>query len=124
MAVRLNAGEAPPLPKHRATVETPNVADNCKHWYRDMRRDACRTFWVETKREQRDIVRAKAQNPNPQLALSIRQIQNEDKSHTLDPFWKYQRDELAAEDADIYKPIDKDILIVLDKDDGLVSLLL
>jgi hypothetical protein len=120
MAVRMSLGEAPPIPKHRATTEKPEGSDNRKHWYRDMRRDACRTFWVKTTREQRDGVRARAKAPDPAFVPLIEQIQDEDKSHTKDPFWPYQRDEIAAEDANIYEPIDKDILIVLDKDNELL----
>ncbi|CAJ2509056.1 Uu.00g140820.m01.CDS01 [Anthostomella pinea] len=120
MAQRLSRGEAPTMPMHRPSTENPQGAENCKKWYSEMRRESCRTFWVKTTRQERDSMRAGAQQPSADLIPLIQQIRNEDRSHTKDHFWSYQRDELAAEDPNIYEQVDKDIVIVLDKDNELL----
>ena len=63
MAQRIHRGEAPKIPMHRQTPSKPEASENRKSWYRVMRHDACRTFWVKTTREHRDAIRAEALDP-------------------------------------------------------------
>ena len=116
MAQRIHRGEAPKIPMHRQTPSKPEASENRKSWYRVMRHDACRTFWVKTTREHRDAIRAEALDPPHEILALLRQIQEEDKSHTKDPFWEHQRDEAAAADTSIYELVDRDILLILDKE--------
>ena len=116
MAQRIQRGEAPRIPFHRQTPSRPEPSENRKSWYRAMRHDAYRAFWVKTTREHRDAIRAEAQEPPHEILALLRQIQEEDKSHTKDPFWEHQRDEAAVADTGIYELVDKDILLVLDKE--------
>ena len=61
-------------------------------------------------------MRAEALNPPIEILHLLRQIQEEDKSHTKDPFWDYQRDDAAAADTNIYEFVDKDILLIFDNE--------
>ena len=114
MAQRIHHGKAPKMPMHRQTKSRPEPSENRKSWYRAMRHDACRAFWVKTTREQRDAMRAEAQDPPSEINALLHQIKQEDKSHTTDPFWEHQRDETAAADTSIYELVDKDIMLILD----------
>ncbi|KAI1085746.1 hypothetical protein F5B20DRAFT_16302 [Whalleya microplaca] len=120
MARRMSKGEAPKMPMHRATIQNPQGSENRKSWYKSMRHDSCRTFWVKTTREQRDTIRTEARQPTAELLPLLQQIQEEDRSLTRDYFWEYQRDIAATEDTGVYEHIDKDILIILDKHSGLL----
>lgn len=114
MAGRIHRGEAPKMPMHRPNETNPQGSEDRKKWYKKMRHEACRAFWAKTTRQQRDTIHAEAQKPPQELLPLIQQIQQEDRSHTNDPFWAYQQDELAAADTEIYERIDQDILLVLD----------
>ncbi|RYP73842.1 hypothetical protein DL769_004143 [Monosporascus sp. CRB-8-3] len=120
MAQRIHSGKAPEVPMHRPTRTNPQGSENRKGWYKTMRGDACRAFWVKTTRYQRDAMRTEALNPPKEILSLIKQISDEDNSHTKDHFWCYQRDEAAAADAEIYELVDKDILLVVDRNSELL----
>ncbi|RYP05507.1 hypothetical protein DL764_003767 [Monosporascus ibericus] len=70
MAQRIHCGRAPEVPMHRPTPTNPLGSENRKSWYKMMRGDACRAFWVKTTRYQRDAMRTEALNP-PEELLSL-----------------------------------------------------
>ncbi|RYP39912.1 hypothetical protein DL767_002031 [Monosporascus sp. MG133] len=76
-----------------------------KKWYKEMRLDSCREFWVKTTRAQREDARAAAQNPAADLVHLIHLVKMEDGYYTPDAFWDYQRDEAAAADRHIYERV-------------------
>lgn len=116
MAERMHKGEAPVMPMHRPTSQNSEPSQNRKQWYKEMRQDSTRTFWVKTTREQRDNIRTAAAKPPMDLLPIIEQIRQEDKSRTQDYYWQHQRDEAAAADEELYENVSEDIVIVLDKD--------
>jgi hypothetical protein len=120
MAKRMLRGEAPSMPMHRATEKKPKVTENRKQWYSGMRHETGREFWVKTTRGDRDALRLEAKHPGEDLADIVSQIQRDDKSRSNDPFWKYQRDELAASDPAIYAKLDQDIVMFLDRNSKLL----
>ncbi|RYP32603.1 hypothetical protein DL767_005108 [Monosporascus sp. MG133] len=120
MAQRIHSGKAPEVPMHRPTPTNPQGSENRKSWYKMMRGDACRAFWVKTTRCQRDAMRTEALNPPKEILSLIKQIRDDDNSHTKDHFWSYQRDEAAAADTEIYEVVNKDILLVVDKNSELL----
>lgn len=79
MAKRMSRGEAPTIPSHHSG------GDNKKSWYKTMRDESNREFWLHTTRGERDSLRAEANHPfSPELETLVRQIQAEDRSHTKD----------------------------------------
>ncbi|RYP66766.1 hypothetical protein DL769_005942 [Monosporascus sp. CRB-8-3] len=121
MAQRMHRGEAPPIPMHRAAKDNPEENENRGKWYKTMRVEACRRFWVGTTRKERDKIRdAAAAQPSDELAPIIEQIEREDNSHTKDYFWEHQRDQAAAADEEIYERVSKDIVLILDKDSNVL----
>ncbi|KAI1264948.1 hypothetical protein F5Y18DRAFT_436380 [Xylariaceae sp. FL1019] len=115
MALSIQEGQAPPIPMFHVTKKNPRPTENRKNWYKDLRTEACRRFWVKTTRQQRDHWRSMANNPPHELSHLIEEIEVGDRSRTTDSFWTYQRDEAAAADPKIYKAWDEDIIILFDK---------
>ncbi|KAI0394287.1 hypothetical protein F5Y17DRAFT_466372 [Xylariaceae sp. FL0594] len=120
MVQRIAQEKAPCMPMYRKTKANPLPRENRKPWYKEMRLGACRQFWLKTTREQRDEWREQAQNPPPELKSLTDQIKAEDKSHTVDSFWSYQRDEAAAAVESIYTTLTEHIIVVFDKNDQVV----
>ncbi|KAI0017432.1 hypothetical protein F4780DRAFT_796150 [Xylariomycetidae sp. FL0641] len=116
MAKRISIGEAPPRPPTNPTNNTSQL-----HWYKSMRLDANRAFWLRTSRQERDEVRAAAQNPADELLPIIEQIRTQDKTHSKDHFWEYQRDETAIKSPSLYEHFDQDIVLFVDKDADIVA---
>ncbi|RYP46276.1 hypothetical protein DL768_007495 [Monosporascus sp. mg162] len=114
MARRLERGEAPKMPMHLPTTGHPEGRQNRKAWYKTMRSESNREFWLGTTRESRDSIRRSAMRPPDSLTPIIAQIEEEDNSRSEDFFWNHQRDEAAAADDDIYRKQEHDIVIVLD----------
>lgn len=115
MVKRMNRGEAPKMPMHRDGDK--------KSWYKAMRSESYNVFWVGTSREERDALREEARvnaRHDPTLEPLIAQIEKEDKSHSKDYFYHYQRDQAAAADDDIYEKPNHDIVIVLYKESEVV----
>lgn len=117
MAQQIQRGQAPRIPMHRVSKDNPNPAENRKKWYKEMRLESCRQFWVKTTREERDEWREKAKTPSAELKNThlLDQIRTEDKSRSVDSYWTYQRDEAAASQGSIYSRVTEDIIIVFDK---------
>ncbi|RYP67273.1 hypothetical protein DL771_007362 [Monosporascus sp. 5C6A] len=114
MARRLERGEAPKMPMHLSTAGHPEGRQNGKAWYKTMRSESNREFWLGTTREARDSIRRSAMRPPDSLIPIIAQIEEEDNSRLEDFFWNHQRDEAAAADDDIYGRQERGIVIVLD----------
>lgn len=114
MAQRMRRDEAPTMPLHK------DGSENRKKWYKEMLLDSCHTFWVKTTRAERDGMRATAQDPPADIAHLIQQIKAEDRCHTKDAFWEYQRDEVAATDTNIYQEAHQHVVIVVDKNSQIV----
>ncbi|KAK8856596.1 hypothetical protein PGQ11_012508 [Apiospora arundinis] len=77
MARQINRGEAPPIPMVGGGIE------NRKAWYKTMRAESQKTFWLGTSREERDALRDEGQEDNlqshPVLEPLVAQIEQEDK---------------------------------------------
>ncbi|RYP05714.1 hypothetical protein DL764_003639 [Monosporascus ibericus] len=91
-AQQMHRGEAPPIPMRHATKDNPEENENRGKWYKTMRVESCRRFW----------------------------IRREDTSHAMDYFWEHQRNQGAAADEEIYVRVSRDIVITLDKDSSVL----
>ncbi|RYO85514.1 hypothetical protein DL766_009124 [Monosporascus sp. MC13-8B] len=103
MARKLESGEAPKMPMHLPTADHPERRQNRKVWYKTMRSESNREFWLGTTREIRDSIRRSAMRSPDSLIPIIAQIEEEDSSRSEDFFWNHQRDEAAAADDNIYE---------------------
>ncbi|KAK7753240.1 hypothetical protein SLS62_004759 [Diatrype stigma] len=114
MAQRMSRGEAPIIPQHK------DGSKNHEKWYKEMRLDSRYMFWVKADRARRDELRATARTPPDEFTHLIQQIKIEDKCHTKDAFWDYQRDEAAATEPNIYQEVQQHVVIVLDKNSQVI----
>ncbi|RYP56252.1 hypothetical protein DL771_012039 [Monosporascus sp. 5C6A] len=85
-----------------------------------MRTDATRSFWLGTDRESRDMIREAAQCPSFQIQAIIEEISNEDARFSQDHFYQHHKDWAAATHPTIYRSIDKDIFVVLDRNGSVI----
>ncbi|KAI0482193.1 hypothetical protein GGR56DRAFT_684736 [Xylariaceae sp. FL0804] len=121
MADRITRGEAPSMPLFRDRPgqddgDDPMPREDPKQWFKTMRADSNKQFWVGTSRAMRDEIRQAATKPPPTLSPALTCIAEEDDSRSQDVFWEHQRDEAAAAAGeDIYETLDEDIVAVLDK---------
>jgi hypothetical protein len=120
MAQRIGQGRVPRIPMRSVSKDNPLPIENRKSWYKTMRVDSCRKFWVKTTREQRDKWREEAKTPPAELVDLVDQIKAEDKSRSMDYFWTYQRDEAATSQGGIYSRVTEDIVIVFDANSEVV----
>ena len=121
MAQRISRGEQPPMKRFRPTPEQPLGAEKRTEWYREMRTDASRSFWVGTSRQERDAIRTAASDPPPELLPILDQIKREDRTRSCDYFWQHQRDEAAVKDPSLYTRFDQDVVLFLDKDSEIIA---
>ncbi|RYP16762.1 hypothetical protein DL765_004939 [Monosporascus sp. GIB2] len=122
MAEVINSGNAPGMPKYRVTPKRPNGGDNKGAWYKQMRIETNKAFWLDHDREGRNRLRDAAKSPEPGTQATIETIIKEDRSHSQDSFYQYHRDSAAAEATDpvVYERIAKDVFVVFDREGNLV----
>lgn len=116
MAQAIKDGKAPSMPQFRVSEKHPQGGDNKKKWYKKLRQQVTRAFWVEHSRLSRNQIRKVVTAPADELRQQIEEIQREDNSHSQDVFYQHHTDSSAAENQDIYERVDKDVLLVLDAD--------
>ncbi|RYP67753.1 hypothetical protein DL771_007086 [Monosporascus sp. 5C6A] len=122
MAEVINSGNAPRVPNYRVTPKRPDGGDNKGAWYKQMRIEANKAFWLDHDREGRNRLREAAKSPEPGTQATIETIIREDRSHSQDSFYQYHRDSSAAEATDpvVYERITKDVFVVFDREGNLV----
>ncbi|RYP41504.1 hypothetical protein DL767_001009 [Monosporascus sp. MG133] len=99
----------------RVTLPRPAEAQGRKKWYKDMRTNVTRSFWLDHDSEGRSRIRAEAKHPPGELLTYINEIAKEDHSFGFDHFSQHIKDWKAAADPAIYTPIDKDVFVLLDR---------
>ncbi|KAI0475149.1 hypothetical protein GGR56DRAFT_499904 [Xylariaceae sp. FL0804] len=114
VAQTISQGKAPRIPQFRATAKRPNGGDNTQKWYKQMRVEATRSFWLDHEKAERDNIRRAALTPADDIRDIITSVEREDNSRSQDPFYQHHKDTAAASDSDTYELIEKDIFIVLD----------
>ena len=122
MAEVINNGNAPKMPQYYATKKRPQGGDNRKKWYKQMRLETNKAFWLNNDREGRDRLRDAAKSPSPSTQATIGMIVREDRSHSQDSFYQHHKDHAAAaaDNPPIYERINKDIFLVLDREANVV----
>lgn len=122
MAEIINSGKAPEMPMFRITPKRPTGGDNRGKWYKQMRLDANKSFWLNHDREGRDRLREAVKFPIPSTQATIDMIIREDRSRSHDYFYQHHRDTaaVAVNDPPIYERIAKDIYVVLDRESNVV----
>ena len=122
MAEAINSDKAPKMPVYLVTPKRPTGGTNKGKWYKQMRINTNKSFWLDHDREGRDLLRELAKSPTPNTQATIEVIVKEDRSHSSDSFYQHHRDAAAAavDDPPIYERIDKDIYVVLDRESNVV----
>ena len=122
MAEAINSGKTPSIPQHYRTEKRPNGGENRKRWYKQMRLEANRSFWLNNDREGRNRLRDAAKSPSTSIQATIGMITKEDRSLSQDAFYQHHRDcaAAAADNPPVYERIDKDRFIVLDREYNVV----
>ncbi|RYP93432.1 hypothetical protein DL770_000475 [Monosporascus sp. CRB-9-2] len=120
MALVISEGNAPAIPGYRVTTKRPEGGENKKRWYKTMRTEATRSFWLGTDRESQDMIREAAQCLSSEIQAVIDEISNEDPSLSQDHFYQHHKDWAAAADPTIYASIGKDIFVVLDRNGSVI----
>ena len=129
MAIAMSKGDSPPGNQKKmkiwyknfltkVTLDPPDSQKKRKIWYRNLRMKVTRAFWVELSPQEREELRQAAKTePLPEeLRSLIAKVETEDHSYDQDYYYQHHKDWTAAEDPSIYPRLDKDILLVLDKD--------
>lgn len=87
-----------------------------ERWYKALRMQVTRAFWMEKDREERDLLRREAKQPSLAIQAALSEVVNDDKSHSQDFFRQHYQDAAAVAENDIYAHVDADIAMVVDKD--------
>ncbi|RYP50909.1 hypothetical protein DL768_003669 [Monosporascus sp. mg162] len=93
----------------------PDDVKQKKKWYKTLRKRVTREFWVERSVEERAELRENSTTRPEKLGAFLTTIETEDGSHSQDCYYRHYRDWAAAKDPNIYQRVDKDILLVLDR---------
>lgn len=122
MAEAISSGKAPSMPLFPITPKRPNGGTNRQKWYKQMRIDANKSFWLDHDRVGRDRLREAARQTTSAMQEYMEMIVSEDRTRSHDPFYRHHRDAAAAaaDKPAIYERIAKDIYIVLDREANVV----
>ncbi|RYP91982.1 hypothetical protein DL770_001903 [Monosporascus sp. CRB-9-2] len=93
----------------------PDEVKQKKKRYKTLRKRVTREFWVERSAEERAALRENSTTRAEELGAFLTRIEIEDASHSQDCYYRHYRDWAAAKDPNIYQRVDKDILLVLDR---------
>ncbi|RYP81526.1 hypothetical protein DL769_001934 [Monosporascus sp. CRB-8-3] len=98
-----------------ARGESPPDDAKQKKWYKKLPNRVTREFWVEQSVEKRVALRQNSTTRPEGLGVFLARIELEDGSNSQDCYYRHYRDRAAAKYPNIYQHVDKDILLMLDR---------
>ncbi|RYP57576.1 hypothetical protein DL769_009402 [Monosporascus sp. CRB-8-3] len=109
------------LASYRMSNERPSEPGRKRNgWYKKLRAETTRVFWLENSRQARDDLRKAASCPPPDLRKAMDEIEVDDHTWSRDFFYQHLRDRASAADAGIYTRVDEDVIVILDRNGEVV----
>lgn len=110
----------PRTTKYRVSRTRPEESTERQNWYKKIRAEVRRSFWLDHDRQARDDLRRESVICSLSIRMVMEAIDTEDQSQSRDAFFQYHHDVAAASDPNIYERVAKDILIIWDRKGKLV----
>ncbi|RYP72174.1 hypothetical protein DL770_008004 [Monosporascus sp. CRB-9-2] len=109
------------IASYRMSNERPSEPGRKRNrWYKKLRAETTRVFWLEHNRQARDDLRKAASRPPRDLQKVMDEVEADDDTWSRDFFYQHLRDRASAADPDIYTRVDEDVVVILDRNGEVV----